>query len=64
MTPLSEPKKDFYNDISLTEQEEKDALLEGKIAKYFREKHAPYWEESEKKKVGQTLDEKVKNGKL
>lgn len=40
----------FYETIVLTPEEEKEAILQGKIKKYFRIKHAPYWEEQEKKK--------------
>jgi hypothetical protein len=36
--------------IELTPEELDDAIYEGKVKKYFREKHAPYWEEKEKEK--------------
>lgn len=42
---------EFYNDIILTEEETREALLEGRIKKYYREKHKQYWEEQEGKKV-------------
>jgi len=44
----------FYGHIQLTEQEEKDALLEMKIQKYFHEKSKPYWDELEGNKKGTT----------
>jgi cytochrome b subunit of formate dehydrogenase len=39
-----------FNSIELTPEEIKEALYEGKKKKYFREKHAPYWQEQEKPK--------------
>ena len=39
----------FYDSIELTEQETKDALLEARKKKYFKEKHREYWASQEKK---------------
>lgn len=51
---------DFYNHVVLTLEEEKEALVEGKKKKWFREKFRAYWEAREPKKgvksVGQTLE--------
>lgn len=41
--------------IVLTEEEEKNALWEGKVKKYFREKHREYWIEKESEKPGKTV---------
>lgn len=49
----------YYGHIKLTPEEEKEAILQAKIAKYFRDKNAEYWKEKEDKKpvkeIGQTL---------
>ena len=37
-----------YDAVELTEDELKAAILEGKKRKYFREKHADYWQDQEK----------------
>lgn len=37
----------FYDHIKLTPEEEEEAILQGKIKKYFKTKNAPYWEEKE-----------------
>ena len=37
-----------YDAVELTEDELKAAILEGKKRKYFREKHADYWQDHEK----------------
>jgi hypothetical protein len=42
----------WFESIVLTDQEIKDALLEGKKCKYFREKSKEYWEEQEKLRTG------------
>jgi hypothetical protein len=41
---------DPYDHIELTEDEVKEAIRQGKIKKYFKEKHQPYWTEQEQKK--------------
>jgi hypothetical protein len=40
----------FYDSITLTEEEIKEALLEGRKKKYFKEKNKEYWEAQEKTK--------------
>lgn len=37
---------------SLTVEEEKAALLEGRRKKYFKIKHSDYWERAERQKKG------------
>jgi hypothetical protein len=37
----------FYDSIQLTPEEEEEAILQGKIKKYFETKNAPYWAEKE-----------------
>lgn len=37
----------FYDHIKLSESELEEAILQGKIKKYFYEKHKPYWQEKE-----------------
>lgn len=37
----------FYDHIKLTLEEEEEAILQGKIKKYFYEKHKEYWQEKE-----------------
>lgn len=37
----------FYDNIELTPEEESEAILQGKIKKYFATKNAPYWAEKE-----------------
>lgn len=37
----------FYESIPLTPEEEKEAIFQGKIKKYFYEKHKDYWQEKE-----------------
>lgn len=39
----------YYGHIKLTPEEEKEGILQAKIAKYFREKNAEYWKEAERK---------------
>lgn len=41
---------EFYDYIVLHEDEIREALLEGRIKKYHKEKHREYWEELEGKK--------------
>lgn len=41
--------EDFYKDVKLDPEEERLALLEGKIKKYNREKHKDHWNEEEPK---------------
>lgn len=41
---------ELYEAVQLTEEEVKQAVLQAKIAKYFREKNAAYWAEQEAKK--------------
>jgi hypothetical protein len=36
--------------VVLTEEEIKDSIWEGKVKKYFKEKHADYWIEKESEK--------------
>lgn len=55
---------DFYSSIELSEDEVREAILQAKIAKHFREKHREYWENLEAKKVGETLDSHRENRKL
>jgi hypothetical protein len=33
--------------VVLTEEEIKNNIWEGKVKKYFKEKHKPYWDEKE-----------------
>jgi hypothetical protein len=40
--------REFYEKIPLTPEEEKEAIFEGKIKKYFKHKHKEYWEYHEK----------------
>lgn len=42
---------EFYNEIILTEEETREALLEGRIKKYFHEKNREYWQSLEEKKI-------------
>lgn len=37
----------FYDEIPLTPEELEEAILQGKIKKYFVNKNAPYWAEKE-----------------
>jgi hypothetical protein len=41
----------FYEGIELTQEEEKLAILEGKKAKYFRERNEPRRKEMEEKEL-------------
>lgn len=50
MTPL---QKAFYDEIVLSEEEKEAALFEGRKAKFFRIKNAPYWEEAKRKRPNQ-----------
>ena len=38
----------FYDNITLTEEELKEAIVEGKKRKYFKEKNKEYWQSQEK----------------
>jgi hypothetical protein len=51
-----------WDDIVLTEEETAAAIVEGKKAKYFREKHREYWDGLEKPKY--VKEAKIKVGKL
>jgi hypothetical protein len=44
----------FYDNILLTEQEKEAALLEARKKKYFKERHAAYWEAKESIIKGKT----------
>jgi hypothetical protein len=46
----------FISEIELSEQEEKEALLEGRKKKYFHEKHKDYWQALEKGKTETTKE--------
>ena len=53
-----------FGKIELTDEEMKDAILEGKRKKYFRMKHGSYWQE--KKGAGDDypvidLDQRVRD---
>jgi hypothetical protein len=37
----------FYDSIELSPEEEEEAILQGKIKKYFYEKNKRYWQEKE-----------------
>jgi hypothetical protein len=52
--------RSFYESIELTEEEIREAIFEGKVKKYFREKHKQYWEEKEN---GNTKQQAGKNKK-
>lgn len=41
-----------FEAIELTDDEVKEAILEGKKKKYFHEKHSEYWIEQEKLMTG------------
>lgn len=41
-----------YEEVQLTEQEIKEALLEGRKRKYFKLKHQEYWLNAEQQKKG------------
>lgn len=43
---------DLYEAVNLTEQEIKEALLEGRKRKFFKEKHRNYWHAQELVKKG------------
>ena len=43
-------RSDEIATIELTPEEVEEAIFEAKKAKYFREKHAPYWNEKERQK--------------
>ncbi len=47
--------RDNFKDVVLTKEEEEEAILQGKIVKYFREKNADYWREKESKRVGKSV---------
>lgn len=42
------PINEIIHTITLTEEEQAEALIQAKIKKYFREKHKQYWQELEK----------------
>ena len=53
-----------YEEIQLTEDELKLAILEGKKKKYFSQKHSQYWIDQEQKAVeAQELDNKLRRQK-
>lgn len=52
--------KDFYEMVELTEEETKEALLEGKIKKYFKEKNKEYWQSQENGKTRKQLHESIR----
>jgi hypothetical protein len=41
--------RSFYESIELTEEELEEAIFQGKVKKYFKEKHKDYWNEQENK---------------
>jgi hypothetical protein len=57
--------KDFstpdYSKVDLTDEEIKAALFEAQKVKFFRNKHAPYWNERDPdKKVKKSIDNSEK----
>lgn len=41
-----------YEEVQLTESEIKEAILEAKKRKWFKEKHRDYWTNAEQQKKG------------
>lgn len=41
-----------YDEVHLTDEEIKEALLEGRKKKFFKEKHRDYWVNAEQQKKG------------
>lgn len=50
----------YYDSIELTDQETKDAILEGKIKKYFKEKNKGYWQAQENGGTRKELSESLR----
>lgn len=52
---MPHPSDSFYESIILTEEEVREAIIEGKKKKYFREKNREYWIEKESEKPGKEV---------
>jgi hypothetical protein len=51
--------KELYSNIQLSKEEEEEAILQGKIKKFFHERNAEYWQEKENEKVKKTVGQKL-----